>query len=154
MRIESARFEANFSPFSRAWAAISLVAGLGREIGAVPPGTQREIVVPVAKGWFAVAFVADRRRDEAVETSLLSVSHVRLGAELIDEPARAHDRFEDGFEKGPVLRDAIHIGRDADEFALRVIFDIATVSLIDGAVGIEDRRHEAAWIDPLAYQRT
>ena len=45
-----------------------LVANLGREKGAVPPGAEREIVVSVAEGGLAVALVADRGSDKATET--------------------------------------------------------------------------------------
>ncbi len=38
--------------------------------------------------------------DEAMETGLCPVRGVRLDAEFVDEPARAHDWFEDDFEKG------------------------------------------------------
>src|ERR1700722_7562803 len=63
-----------------------LVADLGREKSAVPPGAQREIVVSVAEGRLAVALVANGWGDD-----LWPVRGVRLDAELVDEPARAHD---------------------------------------------------------------
>jgi hypothetical protein len=80
---------------------------------------------------------------------LWPVRGVRLDAELVDEPARAHDWFEGGFEKGTVLCGPIDVGGDADEFALRVIFDVAAIALIDGTVRVEDREDEAARIDAL-----
>ena len=47
-----------------------LILDLGRKKGTVPPGAERKVVVPVAKGRLIVTLMANGGRDEAVEPGL------------------------------------------------------------------------------------
>ena len=52
-------------------------------------------------------------------------------------------------KKRAIPGDAVDLGGDADELALRVEFDVAAVAAVDRAVDVEDRRNQAALINAL-----
>ena len=93
--------------------------------------------------------MADGWREEAAEARLGPVLGVRSRAKLLDEPRRADDGLKNRGEEGAVAADAIDVGGDPYELALRVELDVAAVALVYRAVHVEDRRNHAVLVDAL-----
>src|SRR5262245_49413953 len=111
------------------------------QVFAVPERAQREIVIPVAVGRFAVALMTYRWRQKAMEPCTDVVQDVGSGTERLDEPGRADHRFEDRSQESAISADAIDVGSDSDEFALCIELDVAPVTPVCRSVHIQDRRH-------------
>ena len=78
-----------------------------------------------------------------MKRALRPVHRVGPGAELLDEFGRPDHGLEHLGQEGGIAGNAIDIGGDADELALRVEFDVAAVAAVDRAVDVENRRDEA-----------
>ena len=84
-----------------------------------------------------------------MEARLGPVLGVGSRAKLLDEPRRADNGLENRAEEGAVAADAIDVGGDSHELALRVELDVAAVAPVDRAVHVEDRRDHAVVVDAL-----
>ena len=70
-------------------------------------------------------------------------------AKLLDEPRRTDDGLKNLAQEGAVAADAIDVGGDPNELALRVELDVAAVAPVHRAVHVEDRRNHAVLVDAL-----
>ena len=84
-----------------------------------------------------------------METGLRAMQRVRSRAQVSDEPRRPDHGYENLGQELSILGDAEDVGRDADEFALRIVLYIAAVTPVDRPVHVQDRRRQAIRIDAL-----
>ena len=82
-----------------------------------------------------------------MEAGIRAVQRIGSRAKLIDGPRRPDHRLKNRLEERAVLAYAIDVGGNADKFALRVIFNVASVAPVDRAVDVEDRRHQPVLVD-------
>jgi hypothetical protein len=108
-----------------------------------------EEVVPVAVARLTVAFMTDGRRQKAVEPGFRAMHGIGPGAKLLDEFGRADHRLENRGEERAILADPINLRGNADEFALRVELDVASITPVDRAVRIKNWRRHAVRVNPF-----